>query len=234
MRPRALLFRLRRERPADRRRAVQGELRRAGARVSQPHVQFARLSRGGQGLVAQARSPRLRVRAILAERRSRSDLLRRAPGSRIARGVEIRSAERLDLGPEVVIDFGVMLHCGGMEWSPPDGGISIGARSYIGPNSVLFGAGGIELGEAVQVSPGVVITSHQHTFERADVDIRDQTIEFARVVVERDVWIGANATILPGVRIGAGAGVGAGAVVTADVAPGAVALGVPARARRAR
>jgi serine acetyltransferase len=176
----------------------------------------------------------VKLRAFVADRRSRNKLLGRAPGARIARGVEIRSPDRLELGSGVVIDSGVMLHCGGMDWSPPDGGISIGARSYIGPNSVLFGAGGIELGEAVQVSPGVVITSHQHTFERADVDIRDQPIEFAKVVVERDVWIGANATILPGVRIGAGAIVGAGAVVTADLPPRVVALGVPARVRRER
>jgi acetyltransferase-like isoleucine patch superfamily enzyme len=176
----------------------------------------------------------LKLRALVADRRSRSELLSRSPGSRIARGVEIRSIERLTLGSAVVIDSGVMLHCGGMEWSPPDGGISIGARSYIGPNSVLFGAGGIELGEAVQVSPGVVITSHQHTFKRSVVDIRDQPIEFAKVVVERDVWIGANATILPGVRIGAGTIVGAGAVVTGDLPPQAVALGVPARVRRER
>jgi acetyltransferase-like isoleucine patch superfamily enzyme len=161
-------------------------------------------------------------------------VLRRSPGARIARGVEIRSPERLTLGDGVVIDFGVMLHCGGMDWSPPEGRISIGARSYIGPNSVLFGAGGIEIGEAVQVSPGVVITSHQHTFTRADAEIRDQPIEFARVVIERDVWIGANATILPGVRIGAGTVVGAGAVVTADLPPGVVALGVPARVARER
>jgi len=47
--------------------------------------------------------------------------------------------------------------------------------------------------------------------------------------IEKGAKIGANATILPGVRIGAGALVGAGAVVTADVAPGAVVVGNPAR-----
>jgi acetyltransferase-like isoleucine patch superfamily enzyme len=176
----------------------------------------------------------MRLRTLVAERRRRIALVRRSPGARIARGVEIRSPERLVLGAGVFIDSGAMLHCGGMDWSPDDGGVSIGARSYIGPNSVLFGAGGIELGHAVQVSPGVVITSHQHTFERSDADIRDQPIEFARVVIESDVWIGANATILPGVRIGTGAVVGAGAVVTNDLPAGAVALGVPARVRRER
>jgi galactoside O-acetyltransferase len=80
----------------------------------------------------------------------------------------------------------------------------------------------------------VVITSHQHTFGRGDADIRDQPTAFEPVVVERDVWIGANATILPGVRVGRGAVVGAGAVVTRDVEPGSVVMGVPARVVRER
>jgi len=49
------------------------------------------------------------------------------------------------------------------------------------------------------------------------------------VVIGRNVMIGANSTILPGVRIGDGASVGAGSVVTGDVPPGALAVGVPAR-----
>jgi len=174
------------------------------------------------------------LRAQLAERRTRRRLAAAFPTARIAITAEIRSPERLVLGPNVVIDSNAVLHCGGMDWSPDDGGITIGAQSYIGPNSVLFGAGGIDLGEAVLVSPGVTITSHQHTFADSKVDIREQPLEFARVVVERNVWIGANATVLPGVRLGEGSIVGAGAVVTSDVPPGTLVLGVPARVIRER
>jgi galactoside O-acetyltransferase len=53
-------------------------------------------------------------------------------------------------------------------------------------------------------------------------------------VIERNVWIGANATILPGVRVGHGSVVGAGAVVARDVPPLSVVLGVPARVARER
>lgn len=52
------------------------------------------------------------------------------------------------------------------------------------------------------------------------------------VVIGREVMVGANSTILPGVRIGDGASIGAGAVVTADVPPGAFAAGVPARVQK--
>ncbi len=48
-------------------------------------------------------------------------------------------------------------------------------------------------------------------------------------MIESDVWIGANASILPGVRVGSGSVVGAGAVVTRDIPPGKVVVGVPAR-----
>jgi acetyltransferase-like isoleucine patch superfamily enzyme len=178
--------------------------------------------------------PLRELRAAAGRERMRRRIEAGAPGARIDRTVQIRSPERLVLGAGSVIDAGVLLHCGGMDWSSGDGGIRLGANVYIGPNSTLFGAGGIEIGDAVQISPGVVITSHQHTFTERGSDIRSQPIEFAPVVIERDVWIGANATILPGVRMGEGSVAGAGAVVTRDVAPGAVVLGVPARVSRER
>lgn len=157
----------------------------------------------------------------------------RFPLARLGSVVDVRSPERLILGSEVFVDCGVVLHCGGMDWAPDVGGISIGAKSYVGPNSVLFGAAGIEIGESVLISPGVVITSHQHSYG-SDLDIRDQPLWYGKVVIERDVWIGANATILPGVRVGRGSVVGAGAVVTSDVADRTVVVGVPAQVKRER
>lgn len=152
-----------------------------------------------------------------------------APGVRIDRTVHVRSPERLVIGAGCFIDAGVVLHCGGMDWGPSGGGIRIGASTYIGPNAVLFGAGGIDIGDSALISPGVVMTSHQHTFAETDSLIAAQPISFRTIVIERDVWIGANATILPGVRIGAGSVVGAGAVVTRDVSDGKVVVGMPAR-----
>jgi len=173
-------------------------------------------------------------RTEVARERLRRTLQSQAPGIRIDRSVEVRSPERLNLARDVMVDSGVLIHCGGMEWSGGSGGISIGERSYVGPNTVLFGAGGIEIGELVLISPGVVITSHQHTFERRKEPIREQPMQFEKVTVERDVWIGANATVLPGVTLGQGCVVGAAATVTRDVPPGAVVLGTPARIARER
>ncbi|MGH3493550.1 MAG: acyltransferase, partial [Sciscionella sp.] len=106
--------------------------------------------------------------------------------------------------------------------------------AYLGPNCVLFGAAGIQIGAGALISPGVVITSHQHSFSRSDLEIREQPLQFGAVVIEPDVWIGANAAILPGVRLARGAVIGAGAVVRSDVEAGQVAVGVPARVVRER
>lgn len=160
-------------------------------------------------------------------------LMARHPGLRLGPGVDVRAPELLVVGRDVFIDAGAVLHCGGMAWSP-GGGITLGDHVYVGPNAVLFGAGGIEIGSDVLISPGVVITSHQHTFASSDRSMREQPTAFAKVVIEQDVWIGANAVVLPGVRLGRGCVIGAGAVVTRDVVSRGIAVGVPARVTRPR
>jgi acetyltransferase-like isoleucine patch superfamily enzyme len=163
-------------------------------------------------------------------------LLRSAPPlpPGVEDGVQIKGGERVTMGQGCQVQFGTVLHGGGMAWSDGQGCIRLGDRVFIGPHCTLFGAGGIEIGDDALLSPHVVITSHQHTFAATDRPIRDQPAAFALVVIEPDVWIGAGAVVLPGVRIGRGVVVGAGAVVTRDVPPGAVVMGVPARVVRYR
>jgi acetyltransferase-like isoleucine patch superfamily enzyme len=80
----------------------------------------------------------------------------------------------------------------------------------------------VTLGSGVFLGPGVVFTDDPHPACPRYLDC------VLGATVEDDVSIGGNATILPGVRIGAGALVGAGSVVTRDVPPGMVAAGNPA------
>jgi galactoside O-acetyltransferase len=89
--------------------------------------------------------------------------------------------------------------------------------------------GTITIGEHCPIGPGVVMRTANHRFSRSDVFIQDQGHEVADIVIEDDCWIGANAVILGGVHIGRGSIIGAGAVVTKDVPPMGIALGVPAR-----
>ena len=111
--------------------------------------------------------------------------------------------------------------------------LRIGDRAWIGQQAFLHAAGGITIGRAVGIGPAVKIITSAHDLEGADrwLPILDRPLVFAPVVLEDGCDIGVGAVILPGVTVGRCAQVGAGAVVTGDVAPGTVVIGVPARPR---
>ena len=90
-------------------------------------------------------------------------------------------------------------------------------------------AGLIEIGAHTAVGPGTVIRAANHCIARQDVPIMHQGHVPGQIIIEEDVWIGANCVITPDVRIGRGAVVGAGAVVTRNVAPFSIVGGVPAK-----
>ncbi len=109
------------------------------------------------------------------------------------------------------------------------GHIELGPRVWIGPHCLVYGNGGVSIGADVLIAAHTTISTVSHVTERTDVPINAQGIHCEPVVIEDDVWIGLNVTILQGVTIGSGAIVGAGAVVTRDIPAGSVAMGVPAR-----
>jgi len=114
------------------------------------------------------------------------------------------------------------------------GHVSIGDNSWLGPNSVIYGNGGVDIGEDVLIASHCVINTVSHNFSRLDIPMNEQEINCEPVVIENDVWIGSGATILQGVRIGHGSIIGAGAVVTRSIPPFSIALGVPARVTGSR
>ncbi len=125
---------------------------------------------------------------------------------------------------------GVRLGRGCRLWAADGGRLEIGEDSALSPGvTVDASAGLVRLGRQVAVGPGTVIRAANHRFDRTDVPIMHQGHVYGEVLVDDDVWIAANCTITPGVRIGRGAVVGAGAVVTRDVPPLTVVAGVPAR-----
>jgi len=88
---------------------------------------------------------------------------------------------------------------------------------------------GVEVGSDVSIAHGVTIMASEHTFSDSGVSIKDQTVQYRRVVICSNVWIGAKATILAGRKVGTGAIIGAGAVVTHDVESNTTVAGIPAR-----
>ena len=91
----------------------------------------------------------------------------------------------------------------------------------------------ITIGERVSIAPGVILVTDSAPTNspllQNHPQVRDRMIKRAPILIGDDVWIGAGAVVLPGVRVGEGAIIGAGAVVIADVPAFAVVAGVPAR-----
>lgn len=88
----------------------------------------------------------------------------------------------------------------------------------------------IRIGDGVMIAPGVTLTTTGHPIHP---DLREDFRRFSEpIVIEDKVWIGSNAVVLPGVRIGYGSVIGAGSVVSRDIPPMSVAVGVPCRVVR--
>lgn len=107
------------------------------------------------------------------------------------------------------------------------GDIVIGNHSRVGIHSIVIGP--VSIGSHVQLAQGVVVTGLNHIFSNPSIPIDMQGVETKMVEISDDVWIGANATILPGVKIGQHCVVAAGAVVCSDVPAHCVVAGVPAK-----
>lgn len=115
-----------------------------------------------------------------------------------------------------------------------DGWIKIGSNCTVNNYAILYGHGGLEIGDNVRIAAQVVIIPMNHIYEDPDTPIWRQGIKAKGIKIEDDVWLGAGAEVLDGVTIGRGSVIGAGAVVTKDIPPYSVAVGVPAKVIKKR
>ncbi|MDT8306181.1 MAG: acyltransferase, partial [Anaerolineae bacterium] len=132
------------------------------------------------------------------------------------------------IGANTIVMHGAVLHVYNFR-AMPHSHITIGRDSLIGEYTVIRGQGGVTIGDRVYTSPFTQLIAVNHVFDDPTRPFVDQGITAQGIVVEDDVWLGANVVVTDGVRIGKGAVVAAGAVVTRDVPPHTVAAGVPAR-----
>jgi len=137
----------------------------------------------------------------------------------------------LTLGDDVTLANNVMLSC-------KDGTIDIGERSGIGAQTIIHSVHGnpVSIGADAVIGPRCYIVGggSYHT-GRLDVPMAQQGIKAdGGVILEDDVWLGANVTVLGGVTMGRGSIAAAGAVVTKSVAPREVVAGVPAKVVKKR
>jgi len=108
--------------------------------------------------------------------------------------------------------------------------VRIGEATFINHGAYLMDGGGITIGSHVQIGPNCGMYTAQHPIDAAER--RTGAERALPIVVEDDVWIGGDVTILSGVTIGASSIVGAGSVVTKDVPAGSIAVGNPCRVIR--
>jgi acetyltransferase-like isoleucine patch superfamily enzyme len=122
-----------------------------------------------------------------------------------------------------------------MNANAPTGLIEIGEHSHIDQFCVLYGQGGIKIGAHCAIASGVIIYSQTNADTRQDgTPVAEQPTVYAQVSIEDGCWLGAGVRIVPGVTLGEGCHVGAGAVVTGDLPPFSIAVGIPAKVIKQR
>ncbi|RUO37053.1 acyltransferase [Aliidiomarina taiwanensis] len=114
-------------------------------------------------------------------------------------------------------------------WIAPGRNLNVGNNVDFSKGVLVTTGGGVDIGDRVLIGYRTQILSANHAIPKKGERIPVSGDVYSPVVIENDVWIGANCVITPGVKIGEGAVVAAGSVVTKDVVPYAIVGGVPAK-----
>ena len=107
------------------------------------------------------------------------------------------------------------------------GDVLIGERTRIGLGNVLIGP--VKVGNDIMFAQNVVLSGLNHSYEDISLPISQQKVSTSQIIIEDEVWIGANAIVTAGVTVGKHSVVAGGSVVVKDVPPYAVVAGNPAR-----
>lgn len=150
-------------------------------------------------------------------------------GTIIHRGAVVRRHDggRVKLGARCEIARGAMLLTYG-------GDITVGDDCSVQPYSVLYGHGGLTIGNGVRLATHVVVVPANHNHHNIDRPIFKQGVSAKGIYIQDDVWVASGARILDGVTIASGCVVAAGAVVVRSTEPRGVYGGVPARRLKSR
>lgn len=177
----------------------------------------------------------------------RADRIAIGPGSEVAGEVNVLVAERFEVGAAARVSVGCRVLCrsftagnllylgdgtsvgfGGTTSSTAH--VRIGSRVTIGQFSILNANHPIEIGDNVGTGSYLAIWTHGYHFGHGPLN--GSRPAYAPVTVGRNVWLGFQVTILPGVTIGDDSMIAAGAVVSGPIPAGVLAGGVPARVKK--
>ncbi|GGC67151.1 acyltransferase [Hoyosella rhizosphaerae] len=108
--------------------------------------------------------------------------------------------------------------------------VSLGNNAVIGDFVHIWGGGGVSIGDDSMIGATTVITSQSHDARAVSKGkLYRETHSRAPVNIGKNVFLGSNVTVLPGITVGDNAIIGAGAVLTKDVPDNAIVMGVPAK-----
>jgi acetyltransferase-like isoleucine patch superfamily enzyme len=176
-------------------------------------------------------------------------------GARVAASARIYGWRGIKLGTKTTIYSQATLACSCLDFHDapdmhPAGSISLGKRCTVlngallatyggeiiigddvsfNPGVIIYGHGGVRIGNGTRIAARTLIIPANHTFLSPDIPIMCQGLTCRGISVGRDVWMGAHVVVLDGVTIGDGCVVGAGAVITKSLPPFSIAVGVPAK-----
>lgn len=122
----------------------------------------------------------------------------------------VKNKRKIKIGKHSIINRNVCL------W----GELNIGSHVQINPNTCLYGK--CTIGDYVMIAPNCMLAGGTHGIKFGEGPMIYQSCSDAEIIIEDDVWIGANCVITQGVRIGSGAVIGAGTVIRENVSPNAV------------
>lgn len=146
----------------------------------------------------------------------------------LERGILVFHPENIELGDNVYVGHQTILK------AYYKNKMTIGSGTWIGQQCFFHSAGGLTIGENVGIGSGVKIITSSHIEEGRLKPIYHSQMKFSPVIIEDDADIGLGAIVLAGIKIGRGAQVGAGAVVTKNVKPYSIVVGIPAKYLRMR
>ncbi|WP_312264560.1 acyltransferase [Rivihabitans pingtungensis] len=149
------------------------------------------------------------------------------PEARVSALADIEDSTRgtrIVLGERSVLDSFVKIKPAG-----GSGDLIIGARTVINSGCVLYTGNGIQIGDDVAIAANCTFAPVNHEYRRRDIPIRQQGFRPSKggIVIEDDVWIGANCVILDGAILRRGCVIGAGAVVRGEIAAYSINAGQP-------
>lgn len=136
--------------------------------------------------------------------------------------LDLRHGGEISIGRNTILMEGVII-------KPFGGRVKLGENCSVNPYCILYGHGGLEIGDFVRIAAHSTIIPANHVFDNLDVPICKQGLTQKGIVIEEDVWLGSGVRILDGVRIGRGSVIAAGAVINSTVHPYSIYGGVPGK-----